>query len=46
MVNFVIRWCLTHRFLVVLLRRGRFYVFAPYCVAIGLLTLAFALFRG
>mgnify|MGYP003575571111 CR=1 FL=1 len=34
------------RFLVVLLRRGRFYVFAPYCVAIGVLTLAFALFRG
>ena len=34
------------RFLVALLRRGRFFVFAPYCVAIGLLTLAFALFRG
>ncbi|HKA59770.1 MAG TPA: undecaprenyl-diphosphate phosphatase [Gemmatimonadales bacterium] len=34
------------RFLVMLLRRGRFYVFAPYCVAIGLLTLAFALSRG
>lgn len=34
------------RFLVALLRRGRFYAFAPYCWAIGALTLGFALWRG
>jgi undecaprenyl-diphosphatase len=34
------------RFLVALLRRGRFYAFAPYCVAIGLFTLAYALWHG
>jgi undecaprenyl-diphosphatase len=30
------------RFLVAMLRRGRFYVFAPYCVAVGVLTLLYA----
>ena len=34
------------RFLVVMLRRGRFYVFAPYVVAIALFTLAYALWHG
>ena len=34
------------RFLVATLRRGRFYLFAPYCWVIGLLTLAYALWRG
>ena len=34
------------RFLVAMLRRGRFYAFAPYCVAIGVLTLAYALWHG
>lgn len=34
------------RFLVALLRRGRFHVFAPYCLAVGLLTLAYALWHG
>ncbi len=34
------------RFLVALLRRGRFYAFAPYCLTIGLLTLAYALLHG
>jgi len=34
------------RFLVALLRRGRFHVFAPYCWAVGVLTLAYALWRG
>lgn len=34
------------RFLVAMLRRGRFYLFAPYCVAIGLLTLVYALWQG
>jgi undecaprenyl-diphosphatase len=34
------------RFLVAMLRRGRFHVFAPYCVAIGLFTLAYALWHG
>jgi undecaprenyl-diphosphatase len=34
------------RFLVAMLRRGRFYVFAPYCFAIGLFTLAYALWHG
>ncbi|MGE5801609.1 MAG: undecaprenyl-diphosphate phosphatase [Gemmatimonadota bacterium] len=34
------------RFLVAMLRRGRFYVFAPYCIAIGLFTLAYALWHG
>jgi hypothetical protein len=29
-----------------MLRRGRFHVFAPYCVAIGLFTLAYALWHG
>ena len=33
------------RFLVALLRRGRFYLFAPYCWAVGLLTLVYALWR-
>jgi len=34
------------RFLVAMLRRGRFYVFAPYCFVIGLFTLAYALWPG
>jgi undecaprenyl-diphosphatase len=34
------------RFLVAMLRRGRFYVFAPYCFAIGLFALAYALWHG
>jgi undecaprenyl-diphosphatase len=34
------------RFLVALLQRGRFYAFAPYNWAIGLLTIAYALWRG
>lgn len=34
------------RFLVAMLRRGQFYVFAPYCFAIGLFTLAYALWHG
>jgi len=34
------------RFLVAMLRRGRFFVFAPYCFAIGLFTLAYALWHG
>jgi hypothetical protein len=29
-----------------MLRRGRFYLFAPYCLAIGLFTLAYALWHG
>jgi len=33
------------RFLVALLKRGRFYAFAPYCWAVGALTLALALWR-
>lgn len=34
------------RFLVALLRRGRFYAFAPYCWAVGVLTLVYALWLG
>lgn len=34
------------RFLVALLQRGRFYAFAPYCWAVGVLTIAYALWRG
>jgi undecaprenyl-diphosphatase len=34
------------RFLVAILRRGRFYAFAPYCFAVGLFTLAYALWHG
>lgn len=34
------------RFLVAMLRRGRFHLFAPYCIAIGLFTLAYALWHG
>ena len=34
------------RFLVAMLRRGRFYAFAPYCFAVGLFTLAYALWHG
>jgi undecaprenyl-diphosphatase len=34
------------RLLVALLRRGRFYAFAPYCWAVGALTLAYGLWRG
>ena len=32
-------------FLVMLLRRGRFYLFAPYCAIVGVLTLMWALVR-
>jgi len=31
------------RFLIALLRRGRFYVFAPYCWIVGILTLGYAI---
>lgn len=34
------------RLLVTLLRRGRLHAFAPYCFAIGTLTLLYALWRG
>ena len=34
------------RFLVAMLRRGRLHAFAPYCFAIGLFTLAYALWHG
>ena len=34
------------RFLVAMLRRGRFYAFASYCVAIGVLTLLYAALHG
>ena len=34
------------RFLVAMLRRGRFSIFAPYCVAIGLFTLAYVQWHG
>ncbi|HET8713748.1 MAG TPA: undecaprenyl-diphosphate phosphatase [Gemmatimonadales bacterium] len=34
------------RFLVAMLRRGRFHAFAPYCIAIALFTLAYALWHG
>jgi undecaprenyl-diphosphatase len=34
------------RFLVAMLRRGRFHAFAPYCFAVGLFTLGYALWRG
>lgn len=34
------------RWLVKLLQRGRFHVFAPYCWAVGLFTLAYALWHG
>jgi len=33
------------RFLVAMLRRGRFHAFAPYCFAVGVLTLAYALWH-
>jgi len=34
------------RWLVKLLQRGRFYAFAPYCWAVGLFTLVYALWHG
>ncbi len=34
------------RFLVALLRRGRFHAFAPYCWGVGALTVAYALWRA
>jgi len=34
------------RFLVALLKRGRFYEFAPYNWAIGVLTIVYALWHG
>jgi undecaprenyl-diphosphatase len=34
------------RLLIALLQRGRFYVFAPYCWALGVATLGFALWHG
>lgn len=34
------------RFLVAMLRRGRFYSFAPYCWIVGTLTIVYALWRG
>ncbi len=34
------------RWLVALLKRGRFYAFAPYCWAVGVFTLVYALWHG
>jgi undecaprenyl pyrophosphate phosphatase UppP len=34
------------RFLVALLKRGRFYAFAPYNWIVGVLTIAYAVWRG
>lgn len=34
------------RFLVAILQRGRFHVFAPYCFVIGALTIGYALWHG
>jgi len=34
------------RFLVAVLRRGRFHVFAPYCCAVGLFTIGYAMWRA
>ena len=34
------------RWLVALLKRGRFYAFAPYCWAVGVFTLGYALWHG
>lgn len=34
------------RFLVALLKRGRFYAFAPYCWTVGVLTIVYALWRA
>ena len=34
------------RWLVALLRRGRFHAFAPYCWAVGAFTLVYAVWRG
>jgi undecaprenyl-diphosphatase len=34
------------RFLVAVLRRGRFYTFAPYCWAVGAFTVVYALWRA
>ncbi|PYP14925.1 MAG: undecaprenyl-diphosphatase [Gemmatimonadetes bacterium] len=34
------------RFLVAMLRRGRFHAFAPYCFAVGLFTLGYVLWHG
>ncbi len=34
------------RFLVALLRRGRFYAFAPYCWAVGVFTIVYAMWRA
>jgi undecaprenyl-diphosphatase len=49
MVSFVVAfasgiWSI--RWLVALLRRGRFYAFAPYCWAVGAFTLVYALWHG
>jgi undecaprenyl-diphosphatase len=38
--DLVIRW------LVALINRGRFFAFAPYCWAVGVFTLAYALWHG
>ena len=34
------------RFLVAMLRRGRFYAFAPYCFVVGAVTVIYALWHG
>jgi undecaprenyl-diphosphatase len=34
------------RFLVALITKGRFYVFAPYCWAVGVFTILYALWRA
>src|SRR5439155_758574 len=33
------------RFLIAVLRRGRFHVFAPYCWAVGVFTIGYAMWR-
>ena len=34
------------RFLTALLRRGRFYAFAPYCWTVGVFTILYAMWRA
>jgi len=48
-VSFIIAFAaglVSIRFLVALLKEGRFYAFAPYNWAVGLLTIAYGLWRG
>jgi len=34
------------RLLIALLRRGRFHAFAPYCWAVGVFTIVYAMWRA